>query len=181
MSMMHNVVYAAGGLGLVGYGSWALLNSNVGYPYQLWWTDMMDSQAVKAYERPMMDLPAGVVPHDGGTLDGNRMTPEGQALTNPYEADEEHLAQGEWAFNVYCVPCHSVTGEGGGEVVQNKPAEGKRRFQVPALNIQQMAPLRTDGYLFLTIKNGGAIMPGHGWAMTDEEMWSIVSYIRNGL
>ncbi len=179
--MLHNVVYAAGGLGLVGFGTWSILNSTVGYPYQLWWADMMDGEMVKPYERPMLDLPEGIGPFGGGTTQGDRMQPSGQALANPYEATEEHLATGKWAFDVYCAPCHAASGEGGGEVVQNNPAEGKKRFQVPALNIQTMAPLRTDGYLFLTIKNGGAIMPGHDWAMDDEEMWAIVSYIRNGL
>ena len=41
-----------------------------------------------------------------------------------------------------------------------------------------VAKLRTDGYLYLTIRNGGAVMPYYGWAMDDAEMWSIVQYVR---
>jgi mono/diheme cytochrome c family protein len=38
--------------------------------------------------------------------------------------------------------------------------------------------LRSDGYLYLTIRNGAAVMSGYGQAMDDDEMWAIVSYIR---
>ena len=44
----HMAVYGALAIGAGGYGTWALLNSTVGYPYQLWFIDMMDSTAVKA-------------------------------------------------------------------------------------------------------------------------------------
>jgi mono/diheme cytochrome c family protein len=37
---------------------------------------------------------------------------------------------------------------------------------------------RTDGYLYLTIRKGGGVMPGYGAAMDEHEMWSVVSYLR---
>jgi hypothetical protein len=37
---------------------------------------------------------------------------------------------------------------------------------------------KTDGYVYLTITNGGQIMPSYGWAMNDQEAWSVVHYLR---
>ncbi len=37
---------------------------------------------------------------------------------------------------------------------------------------------KSDAYLYLTIRNGGALMPSYSYAMDDDEMWAIVSYIR---
>ncbi|MBA2321438.1 MAG: cytochrome c, partial [Deltaproteobacteria bacterium] len=30
---------------------------------------------------------------------------------------------------------------------------------------------RSDAWLYLTIRNGGGIMPPYGWGMNDTEMW----------
>ena len=38
---------------------------------------------------------------------------------------------------------------------------------------------KSEGYLYLTIRNGSAIMPGYSWAMNDEEMWDVVAYLRS--
>ena len=39
--------------------------------------------------------------------------------------------------------------------------------------------MQTEGYLYLTIRNGGAIMPSYYWAMNDAEMWDVVAYLRS--
>ena len=36
-------------------------------------------------------------------------------------------------------------------------------------------------HLYLTIRNGGGIMPAYGWAMNDSEIWSVVGYIRKAM
>ena len=41
-----------------------------------------------------------------------------------------------------------------------------------------IAKYKSDGYIYLTIRNGSAIMPRHGYMMSDQEMWSVVRYIR---
>ena len=57
----HIAAYAVAGVGLLGFVTFTLVNSTMGYPWQLWFVDMMDGQNVKAYERPMAELPEGVV------------------------------------------------------------------------------------------------------------------------
>lgn len=144
-----------------------------------WDIDMADSRAVKAYEAPMRGIPQGVVaqPHVLSPMpfapNYDRYTPEGQALSNPYPADAAHLATGEKMYGIYCTPCH-------GDGVQLGTVAEPGRFPGVVALAGDAGALknRTDGYIYLTIRNGGAIMPYYGWAMSDEEMWSIVHYAR---
>ena len=84
-------------------------------------------------------------------------------------------------FGVYCQTCHGVEGKGGAQVMRNEPDVGIRRFPVAAPILSgpsNVSAMRPDGYIYLTIRNGGAVMPGYGQAMSDEEMWATVAYIR---
>lgn len=144
-----------------------------------WDIDMADSQSVKAYERPMKAPPEGVVAQDhvltpkGFAPNFDRFTPEGQALANPYPADATHLALGEKMYGIYCTPCH-----GDGEKLGPVAEPGRFPGVVPLSGNGGVLKARTDGWVYLTIRNGGAIMPYYGWAMNDREMWSIVHYVR---
>ncbi len=186
----HFFVYGAlaiGGLGALT----ASISQSMVYPWQLWFTDMMDAQTVKAYEAPMRSPAEGSVskrfrPYgDAYGQSVTRMTPEGQALKSPYDSsDPELLKTGEWAYGVYCSPCHNTRAEGNGPVTQNKPNEGQRRFQMPAPALVgpkgslTLNPMTTDGYVYLTIRNGGAIMPSYGMQLSEKEIWGIVAYLR---
>ncbi len=174
---------AIGGLvvGLFGYLFWSFTNYTLGYPYQWWLTDMMDAETIKAYETTMGGIPEGAVSRNRYVANADRMTPEGQALTNPYTVDEDFLASGEWGYQTYCAPCHNPDGLGNGPVTQNNPAKGQKRFMMPGLAVAgpgSVAKARSDGYLYLTIRNGGAIMPAYDWALEDREMWAIVAHLR---
>jgi mono/diheme cytochrome c family protein len=37
---------------------------------------------------------------------------------------------------------------------------------------------RTDGFLYATIRDGGALMPGQGEALSPRERWDVVNYLR---
>jgi mono/diheme cytochrome c family protein len=172
-----------GGLitGLMGYLVFAFTNYTLGYPYQWWLLDMMDSQSIKAYETKMGLVPEGAVSRNRYVPNADRLTPAGQAMTNPFAVDDDLLATGEWSYGVYCAPCHNTDGLGNGPVTQNDPAKGQKRFMVPGLALvgpSGVAKMRSDGYLYLTIRNGGAIMPAYDWALEDREMWATVAYLR---
>ncbi len=174
---------AIGGLltGLFGYLIFAYTNYTLGYPYQWWLVDMMDSQSIKAYETTMGGVPEGAVSRNMYVPNADRLTPAGQALTNPHAVDDALLASGEWGYATYCAPCHNADALGNGPVTQNDPANGQKRFQVPGLALvgpTGISKSRSDGYLYLTIRNGGAIMPAYDWALEDREMWAIVAYLR---
>lgn len=147
-----------------------------------WDWDMVDAQFFRAYEWAMMTLPDGAVTRDRFVPNYNRMTPEGQALTNPLTAPSAaDLATGKKMFVIYCQTCHGVDGKGGSPVIKNDPANNIRRYPIPPPNLSGVGAIttsRSDGYIYLTIRNGGAIMPRYGAAMNDHEMWSVVAYIR---
>jgi len=163
---------ALGALGLAGTAS--------GLP---WDVDMADGQAKKAYSRTME------APAEGTVSQSNHVTPigpgrgpdgeivlnhvrgskEGQALTNPYGTN---LEMGENMYNVYCTPCHAGGQELGPVAMRGYP--GVQMLGGPAGVVKD----RVDGWLYLTIRNGGGLMPSYGWAMADHEMWAVVEYLR---
>jgi mono/diheme cytochrome c family protein len=150
-----------------------------------WSIDMVDSSSVKAYEQVMEPLPDGVVSQANLLTPISyrrqyvREAPDGQALTPRamgLEIDlgsEKVLASGKRMYEIYCTPCH-------GDGKQLGPVAAPGRY--PAVAVLKGADgrvaTRTDGHLFLTVRNGGGVMPAYGWAMNDYEMWSIVGYIR---
>ncbi|MFT4625705.1 MAG: mono/diheme cytochrome c family protein [Myxococcota bacterium] len=151
----------------------ALSTAAFGLPWDI---DMADSQAKDGYSIEMEPAPEGVVaqpsmlsprPH---APNFQRGTPEGNALSNPYDANVE---LGDKMYNIYCTPCH-------GDGVELGPVAQPGRFPgvVALAGDSGIVKSRTDGWVYLTIRNGGAIMPNYGWAMSDQEIWSIVDYVR---
>lgn len=167
-----------------------------------WDIDMVDSAGFKAYEWKMenprvegtVQRPQGAIVRakDNGAYQNSyiaqhdRLKPEGKALQNPYPTDEAALKKGEKMFRYSCAPCHGLEGKGNGPVTYNKPdpdpKKAVRRFAMPAPLLSgdgAVSPTRTDGYIYLTIRNGGAGMPAYGTSLTDQERWAIVAYIRS--
>ncbi len=162
-----------------------------------WDIDMIDAIMFKSYEWVMRPVKAeGAVqrPADDGmrpfpegyyqadyVAPGDRMAPETASLRSPYGSDAETVAKGKRAFEVTCAPCHGQEGKGGGPVTTNDPSKGINRFPVPAPLLSGAGAVsanRSDGYIYLTIRNGGAIMPAQGPWLTDAERWAVVSYMR---
>jgi mono/diheme cytochrome c family protein len=146
-----------------------------------WDIDMTDAVFYRAYEWAMPSLPEGTASRNRYFQNYDRNTPAGQALTNPYPVDDASLAEGRVMFRTYCATCHGSDGRGGSEVTRNDPNAGIRRYPFPAPNLAgpgAISSLRSDGYIYLTIRNGSAIMSGYGKAMDNDEIWSLVAYIR---
>ena len=148
-----------------------------------WDVDMADGQAKKAYSRVMTGPVEGTISQahletpvgPGRSPDGKvvlnyvRGSKEGQALTNPYGTN---LEVGENMYNVYCTPCHANGAEMGPVALRGYPG-------VPMLSgTAGVVKDRVDGWLYLTVRNGGGLMPSYGWAMADHEMWAVVEYLR---
>lgn len=144
-----------------------------------WDIDMADSKALDAYRLLMKGLPEGVVAQENVltptrfTPSLDRNTPEGQALTAPFPATPEVLAEGQRMYGIYCTPCH-----GDGQNLGPVAEPGRFPGVVPLAGPAGVAKMRTDGWIYNTIRFGGAVMPAYGWAMNDHEMWSIVHYLR---
>lgn len=146
-----------------------------------WDIDMVDAYYYRGYEWKMMQVPEGSVSINRYAPNSDRMTDAGKAMTNPYPVDDKLLAKGERAFNNYCTACHGKLGQGGAPVADHNPAEGRHRFPImpPRLSGEGATPpSRTDGFIYLTIRNGAALMSGYSQALDNDEMWAIVAYMR---
>jgi len=95
----------------------------------------------------------------------------------PY--DKATLELGQKKFNVYCAPCHSASGNGGGIV-------GKRAgpVLVPSSLINTDAKAGvvvrayTDGEIFDVVSNGRRTMKGYRYQISARDRWAIVAYVR---
>lgn len=148
----------------------------LGLPWDL---DMADTQAVKAYSTDMPGVPEGAIAQDnllsprGFVPNVRREAPEAAEIVPP-EATAASRQLGGRMYGVYCTPCHGADGVTLGPVA----APGRLPGVVPLAGPAGVAKLRSDTWIYLTIRNGGAVMPSYGHTMTDDEMWGIVHYVR---
>jgi mono/diheme cytochrome c family protein len=175
---------------LIAAGCVGLLASTAAWAFP-WDIDMVDAVFLRAFEWEMWGTPEGSVSInryregcDPTCADPSEVLPEwnrdaigGNILTNPLASSEEVLADGERLFSIYCQTCHGVDGAGGAPVTDSE--KGARYPAVPLISGATAATgYRKDGWIFLTIRNGGINMPSYSYAMDDEEMWSVVTYLR---
>ena len=94
---------------------------------------------------------------------------------NPLQPTEETLADGKEAFSHYCVACHGLDGQNTGV-----PFAEKLSPPVPSLASKDVQSY-TDGQLKWVIDNGiwPSGMPGSKGILSDDEIWSIVIYLRH--
>jgi len=106
----------------------------------------------------------------------NGIDPQYASKSNPLRATAENLAAGEKLYRADCASCHGATGIGDGPAAKN--------LNPPPANIAASArmPMTSDGYLYWTIAEGGVplhtAMPPFKSALTDEEIWKIILYVR---
>lgn len=121
--------------------------------------------------------------HLGKNADGSWV----ERIPASVASTEEEFAKlydlGRTNYNIYCLPCHSATGNGLGLV-------GVRwAYPVPSYHQDQYrfgGEKGQDGYLFHVIRNGVPkvggtyeyAMPGYGRKINHEESWAIVYYMR---
>jgi mono/diheme cytochrome c family protein len=93
------------------------------------------------------------------------------ATTFPFQIDEPLMRRGRERYDIYCSPCHGLTGEGDGMVVQR----GYRR--PPSFNVDRLrqAP---PGHLYDVMTNGFGAMPDYRTEVPVRDRWAIAAYIR---
>ena len=93
-------------------------------------------------------------------------------VTLAHGKQEQHQG-GDRLFQEYCEDCHGPNGYGRG-------ALSPLLEQDPANLFSQLTQSKTDEHLFSIIKHGGGLEM-HGWAdtVTDEQIWSLVKFIRS--
>jgi cytochrome c553 len=105
----------------------------------------------------------------------HRFTVRGKDDKNPLPFNAENLAAGKEAFGHYCVACHGLDGQNTGV-----PFADRMSPPLPSLASQEVQSY-TDGQLKWVIDYGlsPSGMPASKGALSDDEIWSIVHYIRH--
>jgi mono/diheme cytochrome c family protein len=98
-----------------------------------------------------------------------------QKEKNPLSATPETMADGKDAFSHYCVACHGNDGQNTGV-----PFADRMSPPVPSLASRDVQDY-TDGQLKWVIDYGiwPSGMPGAKGILSDDEIWSIVVYLRH--
>ena len=99
----------------------------------------------------------------------------GRRNRNPIVASPQSIADGKEAFGHYCIVCHGLDGQNTGV-----PFAENLSPPVPSLDSKEVQAY-SDGQLKWIIANGIAPsgMPASHGILNDDEMWSIVVYLRH--
>jgi mono/diheme cytochrome c family protein len=136
-----------------------------------WTNNMFETQRVMPQER-VFAMPPGTVPRGGGELVIPKEERElAAARRNPVAATPESIGRGGALYAVYCTPCHGPGGKGDGLVTP-------KFVPPPDLTNADLQKGRTDGYWQSYLTVGGAVMPSYGEALTSEERWHVVNFLR---
>ena len=146
-----------------------------------WNDDMKDQPSVKTQEEAVA-LPQASVPSNGGELDGPDGIQDlvrarirvGETLSDPLAADGADEARAALKYEYHCQSCHGAGGAGDGSV-------GLKYTPKPMDLTLPYVQNQPDGQLYYTITHGGVVMPGYRFAISQQDRWLIVRYLRGGL
>ena len=148
----------------------ALLAGTIAYR---WLNNMTQTAKIVPGER-VFAMPSGVVPRGATPVIPKEQRDVAARVPNPIKATESSLAIGRQHYQTFCVPCHGAEAKGG----TTGPVATKF-IPTPDLTNAELQRLRTDGYWHSYIVAGGAVMPSYGEALSSQEAWHIVNYLRS--
>jgi mono/diheme cytochrome c family protein len=96
---------------------------------------------------------------------------DADASVFPFPVDERVMARGQERYNIYCSPCHGLTAEGNGMIVQ-------RGFSRPPSLLEPRLREMPPGHYFDVVTNGFGAMPDHAAQIKPRDRWAIAAYIR---
>jgi mono/diheme cytochrome c family protein len=108
-------------------------------------------------------------PPQGAVAQGALAAEQASAAPPPITA--ALLARGQDRFQIFCKPCHGVSGAGDGTVVARgfPPPPDYASAQVRALTGAQIFGVITDGY---------GVMYPYGDRLVPRDRWAVVGYVR---
>ena len=99
-------------------------------------------------------------------------------VTNMLANTPKNLADGKALFTTFCSPCHGVTGQGDGLVVQHGYPPPPSYSKGQSSRGGAMKDL-TDGKIYHTITYGVNAMGSYASQVAPEERWKIVMYVHH--
>ena len=151
-------------------GAAGLMVTIIGYR---WLNDMTHTARIMPGER-VFAMPAGLVPRGGAAIIPKDQRDAAAKEPNPIKSTPDSIALGRERFATFCVPCHGPEAKGG----VTGPVATKF-IPPPDLTNADLQRQRTDGYWHSYIVVGGAVMPAYGEAVSSQEAWHIVNYLRS--
>jgi mono/diheme cytochrome c family protein len=108
-------------------------------------------------------LPEGVVAQ--GDLD------RAEEIATPPKVDAHVLARGQERYDIYCSPCHGLSGDGDGMIV-------RRGFPPPPSYHSARLRAAPAQHFFDVISDGYGVMYAYNARVEPRDRWAIVAYIR---
>ncbi len=96
---------------------------------------------------------------------------EADNVKNPLAGNTEILKYAKVVYTTYCSPCHGDKGRGDGVAASGLATK-------PADHSSDYVQKQTDGALYWMITEGRNPMPTYKTALTDNQRWELVNYIR---
>jgi len=133
----------------------------------------VNAQAPSAFfaDGHAMRLPAPGTVARGFLPYGPASREEAAALPNPLPRDAAVLALGKARYGTFCAVCHGPLGDG---VPTLTAAYGAKPANLQSRTVREYP----DGVIFDVITRGKNAMPSYAWALTEEERWAVVHYVR---
>jgi mono/diheme cytochrome c family protein len=121
--------------------------------------------------RPIVDdtVARGTLQDDAAFFTGKTNGAEVDAL--PFPLTAEVLDRGEQRFNIYCSPCHGLSGKGDGMVV-------RRGYRVPPSFHTDRMHQMAIGHFYDVMTNGFGAMPDYRAQIAPRDRWAIAAYVR---
>lgn len=92
----------------------------------------------------------------------------------PVPVTAQLMARGQERFSINCAPCHGAQGDGKGITTKLGMAVIADLHDVATRKV----PQQSDGELFNTITHGKGLMGGYAYALTPEDRWAVIAYVR---
>jgi mono/diheme cytochrome c family protein len=99
---------------------------------------------------------------------------DGTHLDNPMTGDAGSVQRGSAVYTANCLACHGPAGAG------VEAADPEHGHGAAADLTDKRTRAQRDGDLYWAITNGvaGSAMPAYDRALTDDERWDVVNYLR---
>lgn len=165
----------------------ALANCEYTKPVLEFFPDMYDSPAIEAQEHdtfnnaygrrlpPEGSVPINYIPYpypDAVTPEDLKNPEKG--LVNPIKAPTKaDYKRGEDRYQVFCSPCHGVSGYGNGNIVGPPP-----RYPAPVPRMFDNASNWTDGQIYHLVTMGRGRMSSYASQVEPDDRWKVILYIR---
>jgi len=115
--------------------------------------------------------PAAPSPTQPAAKAEEKVPPEDAKQVNPVKPTPESLAKAKKTYAIDCAMCHGENGDGKGDLAAD--LKNVTDFTKP-----DALKDKTDGELFHIIRTGKGDMPPEGDRAKNDEVWSLVNYVR---